>query len=152
VWEGFAAMTYIPRRSLIVSVIGVLVLGLIVYAVRDFTVGLTSTGLEPIHASAADLVFPLDAHGHTSKTVLLYADGNEWTLMLRYKGCPIVHGGAVTLVVFDANRHPLASPVTFRQSSGQPAYRIHDRGYFYIKLMPASGTGCTNWQLGLTSF
>lgn len=136
-------MTRIPRGSLIVSVIGVLVFGLTVFGARSFKVGSTSSGLEPIHASAADLVFPFDAHGRTSKTVPLYADGNEWTLMLRYKGCPIVHDGAVTLVVFDANRHPLASPVTFRQSPRQPAYRIHDRGYFYIEVMPASTTGCT---------
>jgi len=145
-------MIRIPRGLLMVSVIGVLVLGFTVYAVHDFAVGSISSGLESIHASTADLVFPLDAHGRTSKTVPLYADGNEWTLMLRYQGCSTVHGGAMTMVVFDANRHPLASPVTFRQSSGQPAYRIHDRGYFYIKLMPASATGCAKWQLGLTSF
>ncbi len=145
-------MTHIPRGSLIVSVIGVLVVGLTVYGAGRFRVGSTSSGLEPIHASAADLVFPLDAHGRMTRTVPLYADGNEWTLMLRYQGCSTVHGGAMTMVVFDTNRHPLASPVTFRQPSGQHSYRIHDRGYFYIKLMPASATGCAKWQLGLTSF
>lgn len=145
-------MFRIPHGSLMGTVIGALVLGLIVYAVRDFTAGSTTTELEPIRASAPELVFPLDAHGRTSKTVRLYADGNEWTIMLRYKGCPTVHGGAVTMAVFDAHRHPLTSPVTFRQPSGQSAYRIHDRGYFYVKLMPASAAGCTSWQLGLTSF
>lgn len=69
-------MTHIPRGSLIVSVTGVLVFGLSVYGARNFTIGSPIGGLEPIYASAVNLVFPLDAHGRTAKTVPLYADGN----------------------------------------------------------------------------
>jgi hypothetical protein len=117
--------------------------------------GPPTTATRVVHPSFASLVFPRNARGHTSKTLHLYADGDDWTLLFRYTDCVKTRRGAVALNVYESPRHSRSSLVVnheLHEASGVVAYRIHDRGDFYAKVaIPADG-GCAGWEIGMSSF